>query len=215
MAVDPVVCSDLVTVPGIKSIALRWKITDPHRDGLTYLRAEAVEVYASNTNDRAVASKIGEGWNSFDHGGVARAATWYYWIRARAQGTDHAGGGAPVYPWFPTGATSGVAATELRGSVLLTDPGYVVNESGFIEQWGTTTLGDGDNTLNFPLQFPTACLNMVAMAETASGVQTTPIRAINVSTPSTAGCHLFSKTIEPGGQFSSGAFKVYWRAIGY
>lgn len=97
----------LAATPAIGQITLDATFTDPHAQGLPYLSAEMIEFYSSLTNDRDTALKIGEGFPTFVHSGLAEEVKRYYWAKARNRSGQF---GA----WFPSGATSGVEA-KARG----------------------------------------------------------------------------------------------------
>jgi hypothetical protein len=74
---------------------------------LPYLGLDAIEIWASATNDRAAATKVGETTSyQYVHSGLAASTTRYYWARAR----NKAG---TLGAYYPVSATAGVAATTL------------------------------------------------------------------------------------------------------
>lgn len=104
MADSNITVSGLIISAGVGQLALRWTVNNPNQGGLPYLDIATVEVFASATNDRVSATKIGEGLNAFLHAGVTPGQTRYYWIRAR----DVSG---QFGDWFPLSATGGIAGT--------------------------------------------------------------------------------------------------------
>lgn len=63
---------------------------------------EVYEIWASNTNDRSTASKIGETTKSdWWHVGPVAGEDWYYWIRSRSSENRYSA-------WEPSSATNGV-----------------------------------------------------------------------------------------------------------
>lgn len=101
---DPITVSGLTATPGIGLILLQWSYSDPHLKSLPDLQLDAVEVHASQTNDRTTATKVCEGQTNALHVALTEGATWYYWIRAR----NHAGG---FGDWHPSSSTAGVQAS--------------------------------------------------------------------------------------------------------
>lgn len=83
----------------------------------------AIEIHASQTNDRATSTQVGEVLGAFfTHGNLAVAATWYYWIRAR----DRSGN---LSNFVPAGATAGAVGTTAR-----VDSGDIIQASALITQ---------------------------------------------------------------------------------
>ena len=106
MADSDITASGLAATQGTGSVSLQWSITNPNNLGLSYLDLALVEVWASATNNRGAASKIGEvakGQDTFVHtidGGTTR----YYWVRPK--------NGAGYYgDWHPLSASAGVSGT--------------------------------------------------------------------------------------------------------
>src|SRR5690606_9882977 len=69
-----------------------------------YLDLATVEVWASATNDRSAALKVGEGVDAFLHAGVPAGETRFYWVRARNVSLLNG-------EWHPVSPTAGVAGT--------------------------------------------------------------------------------------------------------
>lgn len=104
MAFSDITCSALIATGGIGQIVLTWAVNDPNARGLQYLAVETVEVWASATNDRDDADKVGEGVTSFTHAGLNEGDTLFYWIKARSRSQQYG-------EWFPVSPTAGVSAT--------------------------------------------------------------------------------------------------------
>ena len=105
----------LATEPGFSQIELTYDVNDPHAAGLPSLSLDVVEVWAATANDRAHASfaKVAEGDKvSAVHSGLARGAAHYYWVRAKNRS-------GLFGDFHPSGATSGVAATEAVGGLTV------------------------------------------------------------------------------------------------
>ncbi|MBX3536427.1 MAG: hypothetical protein KF735_02215 [Chelatococcus sp.] len=74
-------------------------------DCLFYLNLQKVEIWASSTNNRGAATKVGEtSTSTLPHGGLGVSATRYYWARA----VDNSG---LIGEWYPLSATAGIVAT--------------------------------------------------------------------------------------------------------
>ncbi|CAH1658761.1 conserved hypothetical protein [Hyphomicrobiales bacterium] len=95
---------------------------------LIYMTLNRVEIYASKTNNRATATKIGDTIGTFVHGNLGVSETWYYWFRAIDNNTPPL-----VGEWYPFSPTDGVVATT---SNQVPPPNSV----------GTTQLQDGAAT---------------------------------------------------------------------
>ena len=68
---------------------------------LTFPAFEAVEIWASETNDRATSTKVAETTGAITlHSGIGLADTWYYWTRVRNTLKEY---GA----WYPLSDTAG------------------------------------------------------------------------------------------------------------
>ena len=95
-------------------------------------------------------------------------------------------------------------------------PGYQKLPSGLILQWGLTTMSTntlGQGTINFPVTFPNATLNLrVSQGDSAA-------MNIILSTSSTAfntsAFTVQAAISQTGGPFTSSSAKVSWEAIGY
>jgi hypothetical protein len=149
MAASDITVAGLTADGDVKGVKLAWTYHDPRNNALPNIGLDMVEVHASATNDRATATKVGEGITDFLHAGLSRGAVRYYWIKAR----DCLGG---FGPWYPSSPTAGVVGTEVSGDVLIAQNGYWKHPSGLIEQWGRDALvGGGSTTITFPIAFPT------------------------------------------------------------
>lgn len=106
MADSNIVCSGLTATGGIGQIVLGWQAADvTDFRNLVYMQLDRFEVWASATNDRNAATKVGEVINNgFPHTGLAQSTTRYYWVRAR----DRSGN---FGDWFPLSATAGISGT--------------------------------------------------------------------------------------------------------
>lgn len=110
MADSEIIVSALSADGAVGSNVLTWSVTAGVC--LSYLVLDAVEVWASATNDRATATKVGETFGlQMTHSGLSANTTRYYWIKARDVSGNHG-------EWYPESATSGVSATTLT-----TEPG--------------------------------------------------------------------------------------------
>jgi len=103
MADSAIAVSALIATGGVGLITLRWATTAG--SCLGYMALDKFEVWASATNNRGAATKIGEdGSVSFVHAGLAMPTTRYYWVRAR----DLSGN---LGDFFPLSATAGIVGT--------------------------------------------------------------------------------------------------------
>ncbi|MBS7737944.1 MULTISPECIES: hypothetical protein [unclassified Chelatococcus] len=73
---------------------------------LPYMALQKVEIYASKTNNRATATKVGDTIGTFVHGNLGVSETWYYWFRAIDNNSPPL-----VGEWYPFSPTDGVVAT--------------------------------------------------------------------------------------------------------
>lgn len=109
--------SDLASAGGVGQVALAWTNGEDHC--LSYRRRAVVEIWAATSNNRALATKVGESaGNFFSH--VASRQTRYYWARVR----DVSGGNGP---WFPDSATAGVAGLAEQAASADLAPASVDN----------------------------------------------------------------------------------------
>jgi hypothetical protein len=102
MGASDITVSSLTVNPSVRGNILAWAYSDARNGTLPNLSLDAVEVWASTTNDRTGATKVGEGITTFTHSGLVEEATWYYWTKARDKSSGY---GA----WYPSGSTSGVS----------------------------------------------------------------------------------------------------------
>lgn len=173
MANSDITVSGLTAIDDVAGIKLQWTVNDPWPKEMHY-SLDAVEVWASATNNRASATKIGEGRTDFSHAGLSRGETRYYWCRAR----DKIVQGGPFYgEWYPVSPTAGVQGTELSGDVSIGTSGYWKIPNGLIFQWGVNAFGNGGGglptTVTFSTAFPNACIQVVASGQAGSVYDTT------------------------------------------
>lgn len=100
--------TDSITINDLSGYALSFVttgMTNSVRLDLTYdsfAEFAAVEIWASTTNDRAGAVKIGEtAAETWTHSGISVVDQWFYWARLRDIYGNYSS-------WYPAGATSGV-----------------------------------------------------------------------------------------------------------
>lgn len=111
MSSSDITVAALTATPTLRGNKCAWTYSDPRSNALPNIGLDMVEVWESTTNDRATATKVGEGITDFTHGGLVEETTYYYWIKAR----DYLGAfGA----WYPSGATAGVSARAMGISGL-------------------------------------------------------------------------------------------------
>lgn len=140
---------------------------------------------------------------------------------APADPTTGTGGDAPNTFWVDTyylrktDFINGVGLAHLKGN-----PGYWTNPGGWIEQRGTIGSGSGGTTyIQFPIAFPTACVECNAHENNAGGnwVNGTPTVTAPKSPPSNSQATFYtltwngnSKTFDPATGVS-----LAWNASGY
>lgn len=107
MATSDITVSSLIATFAVRGTILQWNYSSPFGD-LLNVGLDAVEVYASTTNDRSTASKVNEGKSFAIHAGIVEGTTYYYWIKARDRLGNY---GA----WYPASSTSGL--TSIAGTV--------------------------------------------------------------------------------------------------
>jgi hypothetical protein len=208
MAASDITVAGLTATSDVKGNKLAWTYSDPRSGALPNIALDMVEVHASATNDRSVATKVGEGIMDFLHAGLNRGDVRYYWIKAR----DNIGG---YGPWYPSSSTGGVVGTEVSGDVLIATNGYWKHPSGVIEQWGRGALaGGGATTISFPLAFPNQCFQVTANPLLLSPGTTTILYAVGVEIFNVNGVNLVPNQVS-GGVVTSPALTALWRAIGY
>jgi hypothetical protein len=94
------VVASLTATPGQGQVVLSWTLADA-------LGVDAVEVWASKTNDRATAAHFGDGnLSGFTHVVSPQGGGFFYWVRAVDMSRTVAG------PWFPGDPLAGVQATH-------------------------------------------------------------------------------------------------------
>lgn len=233
MADSNITVGGLVAVGGVGQITLTWDSpVDPHAfGGLPYLQQSSIEVWASASNNRAVAGKIAEigAVNSFIHTGINRGEQKWYWIRPR----NIAGNHGEWHPVSPTGGVNGIEATQ----AILSDNGLYTTPNGMVEQWGVISsyellLNDpewqyhaGDmKRLIFPTAFDNAIVHFSAiggpnLVDSGQGVLTpAPVMfCIRELTREYASFSALSYTEVPSSAFTSLPYGVpiRWRALGY
>lgn len=82
MADSDITIVGLQAVGGVNQILLSWAIDDPNADGLTYLRFDHADIYASDSADMSGEAKIGEASNAFVELPIAFEVTRYYQVVA-------------------------------------------------------------------------------------------------------------------------------------
>lgn len=114
MGSSSIAVSSLVAAPTLQGNKLTPTLSGissgPSGD-IPSLRLDAVEYYASQTNDFSTAALIGSGAGEFVHAGLNEEETWYYWAKPRAVNRNY----GAVYPVSPTG---GVQCTTIGQSGL-------------------------------------------------------------------------------------------------
>lgn len=167
MADSNITVSGLTVSSGIGHNFAQWTFTDPHSDDLLSLSLDAVELWASETNDRTAASKIGEGRDSAGHFALTAGDTWYYWIKPRNRSGFYG-------DWHPSGTSDGVEATVFSDNsawedytpTISSSSGALVSASAtgrykrrgksviVIVSWSIDDAGTGFGALKFTLPFP-------------------------------------------------------------
>lgn len=136
--VSEITVSDLVTTGGIGQVHLTW--TNGVDACLSYQQRLVVEVWASETNDRGAAVKIGESaGNSYVHTGTPGVGlsltTRYYWVRVRNVLGQNG-------PWHPESSTAGVSGVPSQANAP-----YIDITEGVVDVGSTPgrVIVDGDN----------------------------------------------------------------------
>ena len=98
-------------------------------------------------------------------------------------------------------------ADDIVGSTSesFADDGYVKLDNGLIMQWGQETVSASTQTVTFPIEFPTACLNVTATSYVVDTGGQTHSPGIN-TLPTTTQVILNTKS-------SWGT--IFWQAIGH
>jgi len=60
MADSNITVSGLEVSPSVEHINAKWSFKDPNEKGLPYLELDAVELWAASSNDRSLATKVGQ-----------------------------------------------------------------------------------------------------------------------------------------------------------
>ena len=99
-------------------------------------------------------------------------------------------------------------ADDIVGSTSesFADDGYVKLDNGLIMQWGQETVSATTETVTFPIEFPTACLNVVATAYRSS-VTGGLTNAVGINTLPTTTTVIFNT--------NSAWDTIFWQAIGH
>jgi hypothetical protein len=99
-------------------------------------------------------------------------------------------------------------ADDIVGSTSesFADDGYVKLDNGLIMQWGQETAAATTETVTFPIEFPTVCLNVVATAYRSS-VTGGLTNAVGINTLPTTTTVIFNT--------NSAWDTIFWQAIGH
>jgi hypothetical protein len=139
----PPAATVLTATAGLFSVNLTWTINGGSRNDL-----EFVEILASNTNQRANATRIAVvPWpdNVYHHIGLTPGQQWYYWVRLRDTSRNY----GAYYPASATAGVSGVPSTDT--SAMLTQlTGAIGTSQLTTDLAGTISLveGSGGNSVN-------------------------------------------------------------------
>jgi len=121
--------------------------------------------------------------------------------------------GAILSSVAPTASTHLTNKAYVDGTVSKTTNGYCILPNGLIMQWGKSaaSTGEGPISVQFPIPFPSACLNVTATADNTTGLYsgTAYDYFAQVSTFNTTTLTLIKQAAV--GQSMS----IYWQAIGY
>ena len=110
-------------------------------------------------------------------------------------------------------AASAVTANKINLTTSLSSNGYQIMPNGLIMQWGNTGSSGYFNspgkllTVNFPIPFPTACLNIQGTARVYSTGTAVAVPEINDLTN--------TYVVWQDGDNDSTPWDIYWFAIGY
>lgn len=103
MADALITVAGVTVTAGVKSITVRWTVNIA--SCLPYLALAVFEVWAATSNNRTLASKVGDTTDlSFTHQGLLIGVARYYWVRAKDASGQYS-------DFYPLSATSGVAGT--------------------------------------------------------------------------------------------------------
>jgi hypothetical protein len=204
----PIVTS-LTVQPAFGQNLLRCEYTEPHANGLSYLRVGFIEFHAAAVNDRNEAQKVSEGLNEAVHVHVDGTRQ-FYWARPRLHGL-RSSGEAEFGSWFPVSETEGI---EAAGTASIALSGYVVLTGGLLLQWGRNTLfgGGASTAIEFPKPFSEQCFNVTASPNQFPSA--TLGYVVNVETFDVAGFSLSGNRVANGGAVSAPAMAVFWQALG-
>lgn len=130
-------------------------VSGPVRD-IPSLQLDTIEFYASQTNNFATASYIGEGALSFVYAAAQTGQIWYYWARGRAKNKNY----GAIYPVSPTAGVQGIAPFQ---STALVNGMVVVTQTGTNQITIALKLLDGTSD-------PTSANPIAVQFQTASGL---------------------------------------------
>lgn len=147
MADSDITVNGLTAAGGVGQITLSWNpAVDSHTPGgLPSLQLSTIEVWGSDTNSLATASKIGESAGTrLVEANLTRAQQRYYWIRPRAK--------CGIFgAWHPLSDTNGVSGQEANSAYDHSTNGYEKSPNGLLYQWGHDTgAGIINGTWNTP-----------------------------------------------------------------
>jgi hypothetical protein len=153
MAASDITVSGLTATSGRGIVVLNWSVSDRHSpSGRPYLQLDRVEIWASNTNDRATATKIAESISNASEpvfGSINR----YYWARARNTSGLYG-------DWHPASATDGVHIAVQVGQAApwLTAPYQFFDDGNVVIYFGECSdpvPANSTRTENLPIEIPT------------------------------------------------------------
>ena len=109
MADALITVAGVTVTAGVKSNTVRWTVNIA--SCLPYLALAVFEVWAATSNNRALASKVGDTTDlGFTHQGLLIGVARYYWVRAKDASGQYS-------DFYPLSATSGVAGTPTSTGV--------------------------------------------------------------------------------------------------
>jgi hypothetical protein len=121
------------------------------------------------------------------------------------------GSGSVGAVWFAIGGSRQLGSSAAF-NFFESGNGYQKFPSGMIFQWqNPTTTSSGTGTFNFPIAFPSACLNAVA-SPINTGANTS---SVSIGTITTTGATYWTLTATSGNPQVSGALGFHVFAIGY
>lgn len=155
MATSNITVTSLTLISGRANAVLNFVVTDPNV-GRYKLELDAVEIWASATNDRTAASKIGEGIGQIVETAIAQGLR-YYWAKAR-NGYGNYG------DWYPSSPTGGVSGTVYPGQIAAADsaPYQQFSDGGILMRFGAdSVLANATKTITFTPAFGTVVRGLV------------------------------------------------------